>query len=398
MIAIRAGKLIDCTGKGQYGPATLLIESGKIVAIGPTEAVAVPEGARILAFDRLTLLPGLIDVHTHYGIVFQGIPAGQLTNYEQMARGIGVARRCLISGVTTARTVGERDYLDLAYRRAIEEGWAEGPRTLVSGRILQPSHSKSGVCDVHVDGADEVRRLVRQNLLMGVDLIKMFLTPNNLSATPTLPYFTMAEIHIAVDEAHRAGKPIAVHCQGGPAADDCISAGVDTIEHGVWLTPTQMDRMAQKGIWLVATQAIRLWEPDESRLPERLRKARTGTISSVRAAREAGVKVTVGTDGAHGLLSFEIECLNRAGYSPMEALLAGTKHAAEAIGLGSSTGTLEVGKWADVIGVVGNPLADIRALRDVAFVMKSGKVFLEPSALSAGTDQPASPEGESASA
>jgi imidazolonepropionase-like amidohydrolase len=377
VLALRASRLIDGTGAHGYGPATILVDGDLIAEVGPSEAVHAPAGAEVISLGDLTLLPGLVDAHTHFGLAFpHGGTSG--SNYEILLRGTDYARRCLLSGVTTARTLSERDFLDVGYRKAIAEGWIEGPRTLIATRGLQPTHSRVSVTDVQVNDPDEVRRVVRENLAAGADLIKLYLTPPSASATPTQAYFSPLEIQTAVEEAHRAGRPVTVHAHGGPAVDDAIDAGVDTIEHGIYITPDQFKRMAERGTWLIGTQTIRLWETDESRLTEPLRNARDATKTNLAIARDLGVNISVGTDGAHGLMYFEVECLVRAGFPPMEAIQAGTKRAAEAIGLGSRTGTLEPGKWADVIAVAGDPLADIRTLKDVAFVMKAGRVVKGP--------------------
>lgn len=374
VLALIASQVIDGTGAAAYGPGTLLIEDDLIVDVGPSESVQIPGGAHEVRLDDATVLPGLIDAHTHFGLSFhQGISQG--SNYDILLQSVMFAQRCLQGGVTTVRTLSERDYLDVAYRRAIKEGWIEGPRAYIATRGLQPPHSHVSVSDVHVSGTEEVRRVVRENIAAGADVIKLYLTPPSGDATPTQSYFTFEEIRTAVEEAHRAGRRVAVHAHGGTAVDDAIAANVDTIEHGLYVTPDQFRRMAEYGTWLIGTQTIRLWPTDEASLSPPLRKAREATTRLMTSAREHNVKIAVGTDGAHGLMHFELLCLVQAGFSPVEAVQIGTKHGAEVIGIEVMTGTLEPGKWADIIAVAGDPGEDISSLQRVAFVMKGGRIY-----------------------
>ncbi len=357
------------------GPSVVLVRGAHIAEVGPADRVVVPPGAEVLDCSALTLLPGLVDAHTHYGLSFPPDADRPRSLYELLLRAVHLARVDLLSGVTTARTLSERDFLDVAYRDAVERGWIAGPRTLIATRGLQPPESSVSVSDLHVRGRAAVRRAVRRNVAAGADVIKLYLTPGSETGDPLRPNFTAAEIQAAVDEAHRAGKPVAAHAHGGVAVDHAIDAGVDTLEHGLWLTREQCRRMAERGVWLIGTQSIRSWPVDESTLTPALRRARAATGKSLVLAREAGVRLAVGTDGAHGLMAFELACLVNLGLSTAEALGAGTRDAAAAIGLGSETGTLEVGKWADVIGVAGNPLEEIEVLRDVRLVVKGGDVW-----------------------
>lgn len=373
MLAIRADRLIDGTGREPVGPAVVLVDDGRISRVGRPAEVSPPPGAEIVDLGGHTILPGLVDAHTHYGAHFPGgvIPGG---NYEILLQATTYLRQDLLSGVTTARTLGERDFLDLAYRQAVAQAWVQGPRTLVAGRAIQPTTMDMPVTDLHVDGPDEMRRAVRENVKRGADVIKLFLNPSFRSPTPLRPSFSREEIAAGVDEAHRAGRPVAAHVLGGPAMDDAIAAGVDTFEHAILITDEQLDQLAKHGRWLVLTQTQKLWQAEGS-TPVTKDDMHRAVESLPRRAQAAGVNVTVGTDTAHGMLPFEVACLVRGGIPPMDALRAATSRAAEAIGFASEVGTLEPGKRADAIAVRGDPLSDIGLLGDVTFVMKEGVVM-----------------------
>lgn len=381
MIVLNASRLVDGISKEAYGPGTIVVEGDIIKQIGPTDSVDVPADAEVIHLGDVTLLPGLVDAHSHFGFGFGCPNAGgtSISNYDSLLRAVGYAEHCLYSGVTTMRTLSERDYLDISYRDAIEKDWIKGPRTLVATRGLQTPHSQTSVTDIHVSGVDEVRRAVRENINAGADVIKLFLTPPSAFPDPVLAYFTLAEIEAAVEEAHRANKKVSVHAHGGQAVDDAITAGVDTIEHGVFMTPEQFERMAQSNIWFVVTQSIRLWD-DKATQSEGLLKAREATEKMIKIARQHDVRIAAGTDGGHGLMYFEMKCLVNAGFSPMESIQIGTNNGAEAIGLLNKTGTLEPGKWADVIAVAGDPTSNIDDLQNVEFVMKAGKIYKQPGA------------------
>lgn len=370
MLALRADRLIDGLGSEPVSPGVVLVDGTKIVAGGQAGGVAVPGGTRIVDLPGCTLLPGLIDAHTHFGVGF-GAPA--LTDEtELMARAAEFARTDLMSGVTTARTLGERGFIDIAYRETCAPATAPAPRVLVAGRPLQPLTISMGVADTHVHGADGVRVAVRENVRQGADWIKMFLNPSFRSDEPLRPAFTRAEIDAAVDEAHRAGKRIAAHVLGGEAADDALDAGIDTFEHGMLFTEAQLERLATSGRWLVLTQSLKLWPPDASGTAPS-DPIRDAVLRLPGAARRLGANVTLGTDGGHGLLWFEIASLVRGGFGPMEAIRAATSRAALALGL-ADRGAVAAGRSADVIAVRGDPIADIAALESVAFVMKEGVI------------------------
>ncbi|MGH2451416.1 MAG: amidohydrolase family protein [Candidatus Limnocylindria bacterium] len=375
MLAFRAERIVDGTGGDPFGPAVLLVEDGRIREVGSAKTVRVPRDVEVIDLAGRTLLPGLVDAHTHYGAHFPGgiIPP---TTHEILLQAVEHLGRDLRSGVTTARTLGERDFLDISYRQGIERGWIQGPRTLVAGRGIQPTTTDMPVTDLHVEGPDEMRRAIRENVKRGADVIKLFLNPSFRSPTPLRPNFSREEIDVAVAEAHRAGKRVAAHVLGGAAMDDAIDAGVDTFEHAILVSDAQLERLARGKRWLVLTQSLKLWQPDGAAAPAMKDEMHLALEALPRKAREAGVRLTAGTDTAHGLLHFEAVCLARAGLSQLEAIQAVTARAAEALDVASEVGTLEAGKRADAIAVRADPLADVAALADVEFVMKGGKVVV----------------------
>jgi imidazolonepropionase-like amidohydrolase len=372
VLAIRARRLIDGTGREAIRDGVVLVDGGRISAVGPASTVRLPSGTQVTDLGDSTILPGLIDAHTHFGA---GLGAGPVSssNYDVLLLATDYARRDLHAGVTTARTLSERDYLDIAYQQAIAKGAMAGPRVLVAGRGIQPPHIDMAVADLHVMSVEEMRRAVLANLERGVDWIKLYLNPSFRSPTPLQPSFSREQIQVAVDEAHRAGKRVAAHVLGGQAVDDALAAGVDTFEHGMLLTDEQLERLAASGKWLVITQSIKLWNEDPAAVkPDD--PIRSALLRLPAVAKKLGVRFTVGTDTGHGLLHFELACLVRAGLTPMEAILAATKSAAAALELSSEIGTLEPGKLADVIAVDGDPLADIAAIKNVTFVLKEGVI------------------------
>jgi len=377
-LAIRSKLLIDGTGKEPIPDGVLLIEGDRIVAVGSPQEVRIPSEAEILDLSDQTVLPGLIDVHSHISLPPQ-LRSPDPVRAFWVTRNL---RRYLNSGVTTIRVVGEFNLLDVYCKHAVEAGVIPGPRLLSSGIPLDSS-SGHGL-GVTVDGVEAVRKAVRENLRGGVDLIKIFVTPTlgARASQPTDHHYSQEEIAMAVEEAHRSGKRVAAHAHGGQGLRYCLAAGVDTIEHGLYITPADIDLIVEKGAWLVCTYGT-LYHKDglektlfsDEVLKARILQARAETPERFRRAYEAGVKYTVGTDNMIGFLAFELECLVKFGVSPMEAIVAATHRAAEACGVQDDVGTLEAGKLADCISVQGNPLQQIEVLHEVGLVMKGGQRY-----------------------
>lgn len=392
-VFVRAGAVIDGTGSGLQPGTGLLIEEGSIAALGPASEL---EGSADAVEDLggCTIVPGFVDAHSHITVrPGEGDQHSQLRRDPvwQALRGVRNLRLDLASGVTTLRVMGERHSIDFEFKDAIARGEIAGPRLLVAGRALSPSHGH-GASFGAVDGPEALRTAVRENVRCGADHIKIFATGGVSSAdTPlSVSNYTRAEIRAVVEEAHRLGRRVAAHAHGGEGVDLCAKEGVDSIEHGAMLTSTNVSAMAKHGAWLVLTNSI-LFRPEgiergdasEPSILAKLMEARASAEKSFGAARAAAIKCALGTDAMHGFFGYEMEWLVDRGVPAEEALLAGTLRGAEVVGMEDEIGSLEPGKRADFVALEGNPLEDIRSVRRVAAVFVNG-VRKSPSRTSTG--------------
>jgi imidazolonepropionase-like amidohydrolase len=377
-ILITCGTLIDGTGRAPVHDARLLVDGDRIAAVGPAAVVTAPPGAEIIDLSGSTVLPGMIDCHTHLMLGFgddldEQYPEPPL---YQTLKCVPHLRQDIRAGITTIRNPSERSFRAAAVRHAVDRGLIPGPRILAGMRGIRASHGW-GQNAFGFDGVERLRQAIRENIAAGADVIKIYATGENFRDTATVGYFTRDEIQACVDEAHRVGLRVAAHAHGGPALRDCLEAGVDTIEHGTRITESDVDLFLRRGATLVATFNPYLHESIlvPGRPPEFVRGV-TLAQDNVRrfypTALRSGMKFTVGSDSRHGNFVFELETLVALGLSPLEAVSACTRQAAEALGLSDRTGTLEPGKWADVIATHLDPSQDVSRLRDVRFVMKAG--------------------------
>ena len=385
--AIKADWVWDGNGGEPIRDGVVLVDGERIAAVGRAGETPVPSDARVIERPGEFLMPGLIDAHTHITIIpGLGNQVGQLLQpiERQTMRGVGNLRKMLDSGVTTARIMGEENWLDVAFKEEIARGTVDGPNLLVSTRMITQSNGH-GRARSAFDGVDEIRKGARENLYAGADFLKMFVT-GGVSSTRgggiTKASYSREEIRVCVEEAERAGTYVAAHAIGGPGLRLGVEEGIRTIEHAAMATDDDLDLMRAKGAWAVLTQAILLHptgieqgDKDNPFIMSKLREARARSEERFRAIVTSGVHLAVGTDSMHGLLPFEVQCLVRWGAPPNDALLAATRWAAECSRIENRAGTLVEGHPADLITVAGNPLDDIAAIERTRLVMKGGKRF-----------------------
>jgi imidazolonepropionase-like amidohydrolase len=390
-LLVRGALLIDGTGRPPIEKGAILIEGERIIAVGKEEDMDSAPGFECLDCGDEVLIPGLIDCHNHLALdpTLENWPARMNdSETEQTLRAVKNLAVDIQTGVTTARCLGDKYFLDLACKRAIDSGRLAGPRILAATRGIRATHGH-GIVGYPFDGPDQVRQAVRENLKAGADVIKLFITGTVREGKELPCFLSREEISLAVQEAHRVGKRIAAHCIGGIGFEECLSAGVDSIEHGYFATDREIDLLMKSHSWLVLTP-IPYFEDEFTRyLPPELANAfergREEVAERLGAAIRSGVNFAVGTDALHGGLPRAIEHLVKLGASENEALAAATRRAAIVLGLENEIGTLEPGKSADLVGIKGNPLKDIRALRRVSTVIQRGKIFICKNEWSAGS-------------
>lgn len=401
-IAIKAGKLIDTDAGAVLSDQVILIRDGKIAAVGG--GIKIPGDARVIDLSGLTVLPGLIDCHTHLTDSASEVdPRDELktTAAEKAFGSIPNARKTLEAGFTTVRDVGSyRALVDVALRDAINRGEVMGPRMYAAGAYITISGGAGALTgfapditlpwDLKFGQANspwEVRERVRKLASYGVDLIKILATGAVLThgSKPAAEEFTPEELVAAVDEARKFGLRVAAHAHGAEGIKNAVRAGVASIEHGTFLDDEGIALMKQRGTYFVAdlydgdfiqAEGKRLGMPEEF-LEKNAQTADTQR-RNFRKAAAAGVKMAYGTDSAvypHGDNARQFAYLVKYGLTPMQAIQSATAGAADLIGKSGELGSLKPGKRADVVAVAGDPTQDVRALERVRFVMKDGKIY-----------------------
>ncbi|HEU4410221.1 MAG TPA: amidohydrolase family protein [Polyangiaceae bacterium] len=393
---LKVGRMLDTKTGRVAERVAIAVEGDKIVSVGAPPADAA--GYHVIELPNATALPGLIDAHTHLtGDPVFGYASLGISVPRQTLTGVKNARLTLDAGFTTVRNVGAEGYADVALRDAIAAGEVPGPRVLASGPALGIT---GGHCDetllpyeFHVkaegvaDGVPAVQQKAREVIKYGADLIKICATGGVLSKgdDPRASQYTLEEMQAIVADAHRLGRKVAAHAHGGQGIVWASRAGVDSIEHGSYIDDAGIAEMKKNGTYLVPTLYLGDWlleNAEARRLPpfflKKAREVLPTARRNVQRAFAAGVKVAFGTDSSvypHGLNAREFAVYVRLGMTPLKAIQTATVNAADLLGIADQAGSIEPGKWADIIAVEGDPLKDVKALESVTFVMKGGFVY-----------------------
>ncbi len=406
VVVLKAARLIDGTGSAPINNAVVIVTDNTITAVGAAGSVRVPANAKMIDLGDVTLMPGLIDSHTHLIGRVLGDPAGDnaaVRDFESFGAILGVqhARATLMAGFTTVRNVGAFGrFDDIALRKAIDEGWTLGPRMITAGHSLgirgghcdqngfRPGMFDGGIEEGIADGPEQIRAAVRYQIKYGADVIKTCATGGVLSEGDAVgaTQYTFEELKAMVEEADKLERKVAAHAHGTEGIKLAVRAGVSSIEHGSFLDQEGARLMKEHGTFLVPTLSAA--EAVE-------RAAKTGVLKGLRAekalAAAAAVRnaiklavtskvlIALGTDAGvvpHGTNAHEFALMVEwGGMSNMEAIVAGTSNAARLLGWEKKVGSLTAGKWADIIAVPGDPLRNIENMQKVVFVMKNGVIY-----------------------
>jgi imidazolonepropionase-like amidohydrolase len=393
---VHAGHLLDVKTGKMLDNVTVTIKGDRIASVAT--GGAAPKGAHVIELPNATLLPGLIDAHTH--LTFDpsfGYQELGVSIPKEALIGAKNARITLEAGFTTVRNVGARGYTDIALRDAINEGMVPGPRMLASG---PPLSITGGHCDQNLlpyefhatsdgaaDGVEAVQHKVREIIKYGADVIKVCATGGVLSKgdDPQASQYTLEELKAIVADAHRLGRKVAAHAHGAQGIAWAAEAGVDSIEHGSYIDDNAIKIMKEHGTYLVPTQYLGDWMRENAAkigLPamyaEKMKTVTAAMRQNVGKAIQAGVKIALGTDAAvypHGLNAHEFEVYVKLGMTPLQSIQAGTVNAADLLGWSDRIGSIEQGKFADMVAVDGDPIKDITLLQHPVWVMKGGTVY-----------------------
>lgn len=405
-VYVKVGHLFDATSDKLRDNVVVVIDGERIAKVAPAGEVTIPAGAKVVDLSKDWVLPGLIDCHTHLEAradKYDPINQVKDTPFIGGFNGVVNANKTLLAGFTGVRDVGSSPFFAVDLRRAIDSGYIPGPRMVASGpgisitgghgdmngfapgvnNMMYPAEKDYAIAD----GPEEVRRVVREQVKYGVDVIKILATGGVLSQgdKPGAEQFTFEEMKVAAEEAHHAGRKIAAHAHGTEGIKDAVRAGIDSIEHGSLIDAEGIELMKQHGTYLVADiynddyilgKAIEFGLPQENVDKEKM----VGRLQRENFAKAvaAGVKIAFGTDAGvypHGDNAKQFYYMVKFGMTPAGAIRAATSSAADLIDRSKDEGTVEAGKYADMIAVTSNPLDDVKVLEHVSFVMKGGKIY-----------------------
>jgi imidazolonepropionase-like amidohydrolase len=404
--AIVGASVVDLSGGAARPDTVVVVEGDRITAIGPSASTPIPQGAEVIRAPGKWIAPGLMNMHTHYGLVLPGRAGAELANESEAALALRMAanaRTSLMTGVTTTRSTGESRGADFALRRAIERGDTVGPRIFTAGegvRVTGGHGWRAG--DEGLDSPDQFRRAVRRQAHAGAEWIKIAIsggiadTHGDIAAS----HMTKEEIAAVTDTAHRHGLKVTAHSGSPGATLEAIDAGLDCVEHGYFLTDEVLQRMRDKGVWYVPTIVVS--QPTVMEFFKKIGSpdwylARVASVgkshwATLQKAIKVGVKIALGTDqfpyepndGTTATIR-EAQYYVEAGMTPLQALRSATVETATMLGVADRLGSIEPGKLADLVVTDADPSKDIKALRSIRLVMKSGVVYrndLSPNSVS----------------
>ena len=394
--AIVGGTVVDLEGKAPIENAVILVEGERIAAIGAAGSVEIPDGAVQIDASGAWLIPGLMNMHVHLGLILPGKMAAELANESEAALALRMAasaRESLQAGVTTIRLTGDTAHADLALMRAINKGQADGPRIFSSGESLTitAGHGSKGA-KRNYDGPDELVKAARTQISAGAKWIKILISGGIATAGGDLDavLMTPAEIHAVIDAAHRFGVKVTAHSGSPTATSIAVDSGLDCVEHGYFLDRPTLKKMKEHGTWLVPTIVVSqpATEPFFKKIGsppwylERRNSAGIAHWKALQMAIEEGVNIALGTDqlpsepndGTTATVR-EAQYYVEAGMTPLQALRSATIEPAVMLEADADIGSLEEGKYADIVAVEKDPIEDIKALRNILMVMKGGKVY-----------------------